>query len=78
MTGPFRSILGREIDRVMETTLTFNPTQFDVATDDVRLCGTIVDVDPATGRAAAIRRLRVEEKDAAKYDLEKSGRPSIM
>src|SRR5206468_9390616 len=37
MTGPFRSILGREIDRVMETTLTFNPTQFDVAEGDVRL-----------------------------------------
>ena len=31
MTGPYHSILGREIDRVMETTLTFNPTQFDVA-----------------------------------------------
>jgi metallophosphoesterase (TIGR00282 family) len=64
MTGPFRSILGREIDRVMETTLTFNPTQFDVANDDVRLCGTIVDVDPATGRATAIRRLRINEADA--------------
>jgi metallophosphoesterase (TIGR00282 family) len=61
MTGPFRSILGREIDRVRETTLTFNPTQFDVAEGDVRLCGTIVDVDPATGRATAVRRLRVDE-----------------
>ncbi len=57
MTGPFESILGRQIDRVMETTLTFNPTAFDVATGDVRLCGTIVEVDPATGRATAIRRL---------------------
>lgn len=69
MTGPFRSILGREIDRVMETTLTFNPTQFDVAEGDVRLCGSIVDVDPATGRATAIRRLRIDETDAAKYDV---------
>lgn len=59
MTGPHESILGRQIERVMETTITFNPTAFDVATGDVRLCGTIVEVDPATGRATAIRRLVV-------------------
>ena len=39
MTGPFDSILGRRIDRVLETTLTGQPTEFDVATGDVRLCG---------------------------------------
>lgn len=63
MTGPHASILGRRIDRVLETTLTFNPTQFDVATDDVRLNGSIVDVDAATGRALAIRRLRVRQEE---------------
>jgi metallophosphoesterase (TIGR00282 family) len=61
MTGPYESILGRRIDRVLETTRTFMPTQFDVATDDVRLCGSIVDVDPATGRATAIIRVRLDE-----------------
>jgi 2',3'-cyclic-nucleotide 2'-phosphodiesterase len=75
MTGPYLSILGRRIDRVMETTLTFNPTQFDVATDDVRLCGTIVDIDATTGRATAIRRLRVDEADAAKYAVPKAATP---
>src|SRR3990170_3726021 len=29
MTGPYESILGRRIDRVMETTRTFRPTHFD-------------------------------------------------
>ena len=61
MTGPHESILGRRIDRVLETTITFQPTQFDVATGDVRLHGTIVDIDPATGRATSIRRLMVKE-----------------
>lgn len=61
MTGPHESILGRRIDRVMETTRTFRPTPYDVATDDVRLYGTIVDVDADTGRATAIRRLCVDE-----------------
>ena len=64
MTGPHASILGRRIDRVMETTLTFQPTQFDVATGDVRLCGTIVDADPTTGFATCIRRLVVTETEA--------------
>jgi len=59
MTGPFDSILGRRIDRVLETRLTANPTQFDVADGDVRLCGSIVDIDPATGRATAIERVCV-------------------
>lgn len=64
MTGPHASILGRRIDRVQETTLTFQPTQFEVATGDVRLCGTIVEADPATGLATAIKRLVVTEADA--------------
>jgi metallophosphoesterase (TIGR00282 family) len=70
MTGPFRSILGREIGRVMETTLTFKPTQFDVALDDIRLHGTIVDVDAATGRAGGIRRLRVDLAEAERWATE--------
>lgn len=64
MTGPCESILGRRIDRVLETTLTSRPTHFEVATGDVRLQGTIVDVDPTTGRAAAIRRLVVTHDEA--------------
>lgn len=63
MTGPYDSILGRQVDRVLETTLTFLPTAFDVATGDVRLSGTMVDIDEATGRATGIRRLMLREAD---------------
>lgn len=59
MTGPHHSILGREIARVLETTRTFRPTRFDVATDDVRLVATQVDVDPVTGKAVGIERVCV-------------------
>jgi metallophosphoesterase (TIGR00282 family) len=59
MTGPHEGILGRITERVMETQLTSNPTQFDVATGDVRLNGTIVDIDPTTGLATSIERLCV-------------------
>lgn len=64
MTGPHESILGRRIDRVMETTRTFRPTHYDVATGDVRMNGAIVDIDPDTGRATAIRRICVDEATA--------------
>ena len=62
MTGPYESILGRRIDRVMETTLTANPTQFEVASKDVRLCGAIVDIASDTGLAIKIERLCVTEE----------------
>jgi metallophosphoesterase (TIGR00282 family) len=65
MTGPYDSVLGRRIDRVLSTMITFIPSAFDVATGDPRLAGAIVDVDPATGRASAIRRLMVDEAGLA-------------
>lgn len=66
MTGPYESILGRRIDRVTETTTTFRPVTFAVASEDVRLAGTLVDVDHTTGKATAVERLMVrrEEVDA--------------
>ena len=64
MTGPHHSILGRRIDRVMETVRTFRPTHFEVAQEDVRIRGTIVDVDEQTGRATGIRRIDIDEKKA--------------
>jgi hypothetical protein len=64
MTGPHESILGRRIDRVKETVLTFRPTHYEVATHDVRINGAIVDIDPQTGKASSIKRLVVDEKRA--------------
>lgn len=73
MTGPYESILGRRIDRVLATTLTFEPTHFDVATEDVRLSGTVVTIDPTSGRATAIRRIVVREHEIPPVD---NGPPS--
>jgi len=64
MTGPHQSVLGRRIDRVLETTRTFRPTYFEVASGDVRLNGTVVEADPATGRALGIRRITVDQVEA--------------
>jgi hypothetical protein len=76
MTGPYDGVLGRRADRVLSATLTFVPTPFDVATGDVRLGGTIVDIDGATGRATAIRRIMVTEAEAAGWEASDRGVPS--
>lgn len=67
MTGPYRSILGRAIEPVLNTTLTFDPNSFHVATEDVRLSGTWVDADPCTGKAVNVGRVQLRESDLKQW-----------
>jgi 2',3'-cyclic-nucleotide 2'-phosphodiesterase len=59
MTGPFNSIIGIRKDAILERFLTQISNKFDVAKDDVRLQGVIIDVDAQSGRALNIQRLTV-------------------
>jgi len=61
MCGPHDGILGRRVDRVLNTVIDFVPTAFDVSSGDLRLNGAIVECDETTGRATAIRRLCVHD-----------------
>ncbi len=63
MTGPHESILGRRVERVLEATISLVPTHFDVATNDVRLNGSIVEIDRITGKASSIRRLCIRQSE---------------
>lgn len=63
MTGPYESILGRRIDRVLHTTVTFRPNQFEVASEDSRLAGTVVECNPDSGKATGIYRIMVREEE---------------
>jgi metallophosphoesterase (TIGR00282 family) len=56
-TGPQESILGREIQPIIERFLTNQPRRFNVAKDRVMLHGAVVDVDETTGRAKSIQRV---------------------
>jgi len=64
MTGPHNSILGRNIEKVMEATITFKPLPFNVAKGDVRISGTMFDVDNKTGKALNVKRVVVDERRA--------------
>ena len=57
MTGPRRSVLGRNVERVIEKFRSRVYVPLDVATGAVQMCGAIVSVDPETGRAVGIERI---------------------
>jgi metallophosphoesterase (TIGR00282 family) len=56
MCGPVDSVLGREIEPIVERFRTSTPRRFPVAGGVVGLRGVIVDLDPESGAALAIRR----------------------
>jgi len=57
MTGPFESVLGRRVDRVLARFTTGMPAKFDVATGDVRMSGVLVRARADTGKALSIERV---------------------
>jgi 2',3'-cyclic-nucleotide 2'-phosphodiesterase len=59
MTGPYRSVLGREIEPVVAGFLDGMPRRYEVASQDVRISGALIEIDADTGRATAIQQLTV-------------------
>ncbi len=57
MCGPSESILGREVDPIVRRFMSNLPAPFPVARGEVRLCGAIVRVEAASGRALSVARL---------------------
>jgi metallophosphoesterase (TIGR00282 family) len=58
MTGPFLSVLGRDIEAVLNRFVTQMPSYFKVASDDLRMNGIIVEIDPVTGSSLSIKRIQ--------------------
>jgi len=60
MTGPFESILGRDIASVVKRFLTGMPIRFPVAKEDVRLEGIIADIAKTSGLVNSIKRVSIK------------------
>ncbi len=60
MTGPYRSVIGMQIEAVLERFRTGVRSQWHPATEDVRLCGAVVDIEESTGRAERIERIQIK------------------
>jgi hypothetical protein len=56
-TGPHESVLGREIQPVLQRFRTAMPQRFEVARNDVKLHGAVVEIDNTTGKALKIQRV---------------------
>jgi metallophosphoesterase (TIGR00282 family) len=59
MTGPYESVIGSVPDLALERFLKQMPVRLEPATGEPRLCGAVVEIDEATGRASSITRVNV-------------------
>ena len=59
MTGPYTSVLGREVAPVIARFMDGMPRRFEVATADVRMSAALVEIDPSMARATGIELLTV-------------------
>jgi 2',3'-cyclic-nucleotide 2'-phosphodiesterase len=57
MCGPTESVLGREIQPIIQRFISCMPINFPVAKGQVRIHGVLVEIDPTTGKAGSIRRI---------------------
>jgi len=63
MTGPYASVIRMKKEEILQRFLTMRPSKFAVASQDIRLCGVILDLDPSTGKTRAIERVRRDLSD---------------
>ena len=61
MTGPYESIIGMRVDKVLKRFLLQTPSSFEVAKRDVRLAAALVDIDEKTGKARKIERMLIPD-----------------
>ena len=59
MTGPYASVLGREVKPVVQRFLDGMPRRFDVAENDVRLSGALIEINASTTNAQKIELVTV-------------------
>ena len=61
MTGPYESVIGMRVDKVLKRFLLQTPAPFEVAKRDVRLAAAVIEIDETTGKALSIERLLVPD-----------------
>jgi len=58
MTGPYKSVLGREVEPVLKRFITQIPARFDVAENDLKVCGALFEIDEETGKTLSVKRIQ--------------------
>lgn len=60
MTGAHKSVIGIVKEDAITRFLTQVPNRFRIAKEDIKFCGVIIDIDPETGKATSIERIRLD------------------
>lgn len=63
MTGPIHSVIGTNIEAVLAKYRTQMPRRFTVGSGPVDICGVLLEVNEATGKATSIRRLQQRHEE---------------
>jgi 2',3'-cyclic-nucleotide 2'-phosphodiesterase len=61
MSGPYDSVIGVQVEQVLDRFLKGMPAKFDAAKKNPKMCAALIECDPATGRAQSIRHLMLGE-----------------
>ena len=57
MTGPYDSVISMTKREMVTRMRTLRPVSFEVAREDVRLCGVLFDIDPQNGKTLEVQRV---------------------
>ncbi len=60
MTGPTDSVIGMKCDVIIPRFTKLLPTKFEVAEGQAHLCAVVVELNPITGKALQIERIKME------------------
>ena len=63
MTGPFDGVIGVRKDIIIHHMVTQLPVRHELAKDDLRMCGVLVEADGRSGRALTIERICLRERN---------------
>lgn len=59
MCGVFDSVIGRDIDEMIESMIYHNKTHYTLAKGEAILCGVVIEIDETTKRATNIERIQI-------------------
>jgi len=62
MTGPYDSVIGIKKEIALQRFLFQLPIKFEVASNKVKLCGVVIDIDVDSGKAVSIQRISIDKE----------------
>lgn len=63
MTGPYDSVIGRDVREVLDRFDGIRATRYTVAEGDPQLCGLFIEVDNTTRRAIRVERIQIRPQN---------------